>query len=231
MAHGLCMVDAEQRLVLFNPRFLEMYDLSPEVVRVGMPMADLMRHSAERGNFPVAQLEEIKRRRLRHDGARRAVPAGAPDVARAHLRDGLPSARQRRLGHAGRGRDRAPAQGIRPARPVRALRPGGQPHVARPVRGRCRSPHRAVQRPLPRDVRPVGRRHPGRRLDARRDRARGAARLFPRRHARAGLAAAAGEDGGRQAVPAALRACATAANTSCTITRWTTAAGSRCART
>jgi diguanylate cyclase (GGDEF)-like protein/PAS domain S-box-containing protein len=64
MSHGLSMVDAEQRLVLYNQRFLEMYELSPEVARVGMPMAELIAHSAERGNFPVAQLEEIKRRRL-----------------------------------------------------------------------------------------------------------------------------------------------------------------------
>ena len=64
MSHGLSMVDAEQRLVLFNNRFLEMYDLSPEVARVGMPMADLIRHSAERGNFPLEQLEDIKRRRM-----------------------------------------------------------------------------------------------------------------------------------------------------------------------
>jgi diguanylate cyclase (GGDEF)-like protein len=64
MSHGLSMVDAGQRLVLYNQRFLEMYDLSPEIARVGMPMAELIAHSAERGNFPVAQLEEIKRRRL-----------------------------------------------------------------------------------------------------------------------------------------------------------------------
>ena len=89
------------------------------------------------------------------------------------------------------------------AHPVRALRPGHQPHVARPVRGRRRAPHRAVQSALPRDVRAVGGCHPGRRLDARHHRARRGARIFPRRHAGAGLAAAAGEDGGRQAVPAA----------------------------
>jgi len=63
MSHGLCMVDAEQRLVLFNKRFLDMYDLSPEVARIGVPMADLIAHSAARGNFPAAQLEGVKRRR------------------------------------------------------------------------------------------------------------------------------------------------------------------------
>ena len=63
MSHGLCMVDAEQRVVLYNKRFLEMYNLSPEVARVGMPMADLIAHSAAQGNFPASQLELVKRRR------------------------------------------------------------------------------------------------------------------------------------------------------------------------
>jgi diguanylate cyclase (GGDEF)-like protein len=64
MSHGLCMADAEQRLTLFNKRFLELFDLSPEAARIGMPMADLIRHSGDRGNYPLEQLEEIKRRRL-----------------------------------------------------------------------------------------------------------------------------------------------------------------------
>src|ERR1043165_1700368 len=63
MSHGLCMVDAEQRVVLFNKRFLDMYELSPEAARIGMPIADLIAHSAARGNFPAAQLEGVKRRR------------------------------------------------------------------------------------------------------------------------------------------------------------------------
>jgi diguanylate cyclase (GGDEF)-like protein/PAS domain S-box-containing protein len=63
MSHGLCMVDADQRVVLYNSRFLEMYNLSPEVARIGMPMADLIAHSAAQGNFPASQLELVKRRR------------------------------------------------------------------------------------------------------------------------------------------------------------------------
>ena len=42
MTHGLCVVDAEQRVVLFNARYLEMYDLSPETVRIGMPFLELL---------------------------------------------------------------------------------------------------------------------------------------------------------------------------------------------
>src|SRR5437660_12312380 len=63
MSHGLSMVDADQRLVLYNQRFLDMYELSPQVARVGMPMAELIAHSAACGNFPGAQLEGVKRRR------------------------------------------------------------------------------------------------------------------------------------------------------------------------
>jgi len=64
MSHGLCMVDAEQRLVLFNRRYLDMFDLRSDVARPGLPVAELIAHSAARGNFPVEQLEDIKRRRL-----------------------------------------------------------------------------------------------------------------------------------------------------------------------
>ena len=63
MSHGLCMTDAQQRLTLFNQRFLDLFELSPDVARIGMPMADLIRHSGERGNYPVEQHAEIVRRR------------------------------------------------------------------------------------------------------------------------------------------------------------------------
>ena len=52
MSHGLCATDSDNRVVLFNQRLLEMFDLSPDVVRVGMSMSELMRHSTERGNAP-----------------------------------------------------------------------------------------------------------------------------------------------------------------------------------
>ena len=60
MAHGLCMVDAEQRLVLFNQRFLEMYDLAPEAVRIGMPIARAAAaFRRARESLPPTQVEEI----------------------------------------------------------------------------------------------------------------------------------------------------------------------------
>ncbi len=52
MSHGLCATDADNRVVLFSRRLIEMFDLSPDVVRVGMSMSELMKHSTERGNAP-----------------------------------------------------------------------------------------------------------------------------------------------------------------------------------
>ena len=82
MAHGLCMVDAAQRLTLYNRRFLEIFNLVPAAVRVGMPIADVMHHSAMRGNFPLAQLDEVMRRR------RDLMARGEPFRLERRMQDG-----------------------------------------------------------------------------------------------------------------------------------------------
>ncbi len=46
MSQGLCMFDAQTRIVARNVRYLEMYKLSPEVVRPGCSLREL---KAERG--------------------------------------------------------------------------------------------------------------------------------------------------------------------------------------
>jgi diguanylate cyclase (GGDEF)-like protein/PAS domain S-box-containing protein len=51
MSQGLCMFDASSRLILCNPRYLEMYRLSPEVVRPGCTLAELIDHRKETGSF------------------------------------------------------------------------------------------------------------------------------------------------------------------------------------
>ena len=64
MTHGICVVDAEQRVVLFNSRYVEMYNLVPETVRVGMTYLELLRHSAECGNLFPTQIEDYYAKRL-----------------------------------------------------------------------------------------------------------------------------------------------------------------------
>ncbi len=136
MSHGLCMTDARQRLTLFNQRFLELFELSPEVARIGMPMADLIRHSGERGNYPVEQHAEIVRRRAENMARGkpfrliRQMSRGRtfamdyrplPNGGWVTLVDDITERQREQYEH---------------AHPVRALRPGDHAHVARAVRDR-----------------------------------------------------------------------------------------------
>jgi methyl-accepting chemotaxis protein len=51
MSQGLCMFDAAQRLVLCNQSYLRMYDLSPEVVKPGYTLRQLLQYRIKRGAF------------------------------------------------------------------------------------------------------------------------------------------------------------------------------------
>jgi PAS domain-containing protein len=51
MRHGLLMLDESARIVVCNQRYIEMYGLSPEVVKAGSTLHEVMRHSAECGSF------------------------------------------------------------------------------------------------------------------------------------------------------------------------------------
>ena len=51
MTQGLCMFDAQSRVVLCNRRYIGMYNLSPEVVRPGCSLQELMQHRKETGLF------------------------------------------------------------------------------------------------------------------------------------------------------------------------------------
>jgi NO-binding membrane sensor protein with MHYT domain/methyl-accepting chemotaxis protein len=51
MAHGLCMFDASGRLVIFNDPFIQMYNLSPDVVKPGTTLLDYLKYRAATGSF------------------------------------------------------------------------------------------------------------------------------------------------------------------------------------
>ena len=82
LIQGVAMYDADQRLIVCNRRYLEMYRLSAEVVKPGVLLSDVMKHSASVGNYT----EEEARR----------VLAERPNVSKLktrmtfkqHLRDG-----------------------------------------------------------------------------------------------------------------------------------------------
>jgi len=52
MAHGLCMFDSEQRLVVCNARYGEMYGLGPEQVKPGVTLRSILQARVRAGKSP-----------------------------------------------------------------------------------------------------------------------------------------------------------------------------------
>src|SRR4051794_27326006 len=63
LSHGLFIVDAELRLVLYNSRYLEMYGLTRDDVCIGMPLAGMLRLLVKLGSITDEQAEEHLRKR------------------------------------------------------------------------------------------------------------------------------------------------------------------------
>ncbi len=51
MAHGLCMFDKVSKLVICNEPFMQMYNLSPDVVKPGITLLDYLKYRAATGTF------------------------------------------------------------------------------------------------------------------------------------------------------------------------------------
>jgi diguanylate cyclase (GGDEF)-like protein len=51
MSQGLIMVDGEERIVVCNNQYIEMYELSRDVVKPGCTLLELLKHRAERGHL------------------------------------------------------------------------------------------------------------------------------------------------------------------------------------
>jgi diguanylate cyclase (GGDEF)-like protein len=69
MSHGVTMFDAAERLQVFNDRYIEMYRLSRDVVKVGATLEEIIRHRKEVGSLPLDPQEYC-------DDLRRKLAAG-----------------------------------------------------------------------------------------------------------------------------------------------------------
>jgi diguanylate cyclase (GGDEF)-like protein len=52
MSQGLCMLDGNLRVTVCNRRYLDIYGLSPDIVKPGVTMREIMEHSCALGNHP-----------------------------------------------------------------------------------------------------------------------------------------------------------------------------------
>ena len=64
MSQGLCMFDAEQRLVIANDRYAEMYDLTPEQVKPGTTFRQILECRIAMGAYVSSAPEEYINERL-----------------------------------------------------------------------------------------------------------------------------------------------------------------------
>lgn len=82
MSQGVCVVDGAMRLVAWNQVYLDLFDYPDELIRVGRPVADLLRHNAERGLLAGSgDIEARIEQRLRHKraGSRHRIERPWPD--------------------------------------------------------------------------------------------------------------------------------------------------------
>jgi diguanylate cyclase (GGDEF)-like protein len=82
MSQGLCFFDAAHRLIVCNHRYVEMYDLPPDRVGPGTPLAEIVDMRFEAGSFPAMSREEYL-----HWRSKVAVSA-APTDSIVELRNG-----------------------------------------------------------------------------------------------------------------------------------------------
>lgn len=65
MIQGLVMFDGDERLVLWNSRFIELYRLSPDLVKKGCSYLDLINHCLNRGDI-VGAAETFRQQLVEH---------------------------------------------------------------------------------------------------------------------------------------------------------------------
>jgi signal transduction histidine kinase len=57
MIQGLCMFDSNQKLIVVNTRYLELYKFSPQVVKPGITLREIMEYSVAIGNYSAEDAE------------------------------------------------------------------------------------------------------------------------------------------------------------------------------
>lgn len=85
MGDGLCMFDAEKRLVICNDRYARMYRLPPELLRAGTPHHEIIRHRITSGVLKGATSDDAARQVISTLGA---LPTDAASSRIDELADG-----------------------------------------------------------------------------------------------------------------------------------------------
>src|SRR5215470_6504054 len=82
-AQGICVYDADYRVVLFNRRYVEMFNMSADVIRPGLTYRQVLEHSASCGNFAPEAIDGILAERYA------MIAAGVPFSTQQVMPSGL----------------------------------------------------------------------------------------------------------------------------------------------
>jgi signal transduction histidine kinase len=64
MVQGLCMLDPDQRLIVCNRRYLEIYGFSGDVVKPGAKLSEILRYSVSLGNYTEEESKRLLSERM-----------------------------------------------------------------------------------------------------------------------------------------------------------------------
>ena len=88
MSQGICVVDAELRLVAWNRRYASLFGYPDGLLQVGRPVADLTRYNVARGMIGAGDVDARVQRRLTHmrAGTRHLSERSFPDGTVVEIR-------------------------------------------------------------------------------------------------------------------------------------------------
>jgi diguanylate cyclase (GGDEF)-like protein len=82
MSQGLCMFDADKKLIVCNERYGQMYGIPPDQMRPGTPFRQILQNRLDSGQFKAGDPQDYLRERIE------AVEERQPSVKFHHLTDG-----------------------------------------------------------------------------------------------------------------------------------------------
>lgn len=59
MSHGLAMFDADERLIICNTQYIDLFGFEPAIVRTGTTFRDILAHAISLGHYPDLLLDEV----------------------------------------------------------------------------------------------------------------------------------------------------------------------------
>ena len=82
MVQGVCMFDKDQKLIVVNKRYLEIYGFAADVVKPGITLREIMHYSVSLGNYTAEEADRALAQRYDPEQLRRR------SVIKQHLKDG-----------------------------------------------------------------------------------------------------------------------------------------------